>query len=338
MLFPWAADFAAKLGIPRLVLFHGISNFAACVGERVRLYEPRKKVSQRFALPDFTGEEAEQIRRRVKKLREIAWEAVKENMNRAIAPTNGRAQKHEILFTGRTSVKMMFSEDTNLKQKEENWNQLIKEKGLELINMEAKQSEEAVLLFCCLESTAFQPSFFNSYCILEFISHTCKMAFRVKSSGYFGVSNARTELWRCSKSIGTVPQHGAIFDIRVADGYGTTWWSKDGTKLGTLLSTPNLSACNAGFLVKSTDWGNNCYGTSIGLVVSLHILMISYGKDIIRREANMSRYRLSGNMEEFLKILIYDDAKIASILSLKAATDQGPIARRQVLVHIATVK
>ena len=46
----------------------------------------------------------------------------------------------------------------------------------------------------------------------------------------------------------------------------------------------------------------------------------------------------SGNMEEFLKILIYDDAKIASILSLKAATDQRPIARRQVLVHIATVK
>ena len=25
MLFPWAADFAAKLRIPRIVLFHGIS-------------------------------------------------------------------------------------------------------------------------------------------------------------------------------------------------------------------------------------------------------------------------------------------------------------------------
>lgn len=56
MLFPWAADFAAKLGIPRLVLFHGISNFAACAGECVRLYEPHKKVSQRFVLPDFRGD------------------------------------------------------------------------------------------------------------------------------------------------------------------------------------------------------------------------------------------------------------------------------------------
>uniref|UniRef100_A0A6N2LIP9 Uncharacterized protein n=1 Tax=Salix viminalis TaxID=40686 RepID=A0A6N2LIP9_SALVM len=46
----------------------------------------------------------------------------------------------------RTYVKMMFGEDSNLKLKDENWNQLIKEKGLELINMEAKQSKEAVLM------------------------------------------------------------------------------------------------------------------------------------------------------------------------------------------------
>ncbi|KAJ6370499.1 hypothetical protein OIU76_028725 [Salix suchowensis] len=35
----------------------------------------------------------------------------------------------------RTYVQMMFTEDSNLKQKDENWNQLIKEKGLELINV-----------------------------------------------------------------------------------------------------------------------------------------------------------------------------------------------------------
>ncbi|KAB5515836.1 hypothetical protein DKX38_026484 [Salix brachista] len=34
----------------------------------------------------------------------------------------------------RIYVKMMFGEDSNLKLKNENWNQLIKEKGLELIN------------------------------------------------------------------------------------------------------------------------------------------------------------------------------------------------------------
>ncbi|KAF9663199.1 hypothetical protein SADUNF_Sadunf17G0013500 [Salix dunnii] len=207
-------------------------------------------------------------------------------MNRAIAPTNGRAQKHEILFTGRTSVKMMFSEDTNLKQKEENWNQLIKEKGLELINMEAKQSEEAVLLLmgCRLLNilvcicariftlhTLLQEIFKNMYCLKldgkpgvkiyrNFYAEKKKV-----SNGVLAICvsklAAQPSLSLASILFGlsyggvrsTVPQHGAIFDIRVADGYGTTWWSKDGTKLGTLLSTPNLSACNAGFLVKSTD-------------------------------------------------------------------------------------
>uniref|UniRef100_A0A6N2MG81 Uncharacterized protein n=1 Tax=Salix viminalis TaxID=40686 RepID=A0A6N2MG81_SALVM len=80
MLFPWAADFAAKLGIPRIVLFHGIK----CV----RLYEPHKKVSQHFVLPDFPGEEAEEIRSRAKNLREIAREAVEEEELR---------RRHEIL-------------------------------------------------------------------------------------------------------------------------------------------------------------------------------------------------------------------------------------------------
>ncbi|KAJ6377746.1 hypothetical protein OIU78_028049 [Salix suchowensis] len=40
------------------------------------------------------------------------------------------------LHTNRTYEKMVFSDkDSDLKQKEENWNQLIKEKGLELINV-----------------------------------------------------------------------------------------------------------------------------------------------------------------------------------------------------------
>uniref|UniRef100_A0A6N2LBC3 Uncharacterized protein n=1 Tax=Salix viminalis TaxID=40686 RepID=A0A6N2LBC3_SALVM len=62
-MFPWAADSAANLE------FLGY-NFAACAGEC--------KVSQRFVLPDFPGEEAEEIRSRAKKLREIAREAAEE--------------------------------------------------------------------------------------------------------------------------------------------------------------------------------------------------------------------------------------------------------------------
>lgn len=33
----------------------------------------------------------------------------------------------------------------------------------------------------------------------------------------------------CWSNIHVVPQHGAVFEIRVADGYGARW-SKDGTK------------------------------------------------------------------------------------------------------------
>lgn len=34
----------------------------------------------------------------------------------------------------------------------------------------------------------------------------------------------------CWSNIHVVPQHGAVFEIRVADGYGARW-SKDGTKV-----------------------------------------------------------------------------------------------------------
>ncbi|KAJ6420525.1 hypothetical protein OIU84_027963, partial [Salix udensis] len=46
------------------------------------------------------------------------------------------ALHHSVKFGAlcRAYVKMMFTEDSKLKQKDENWNQLIKEKGLELIN------------------------------------------------------------------------------------------------------------------------------------------------------------------------------------------------------------
>jgi len=53
MFFPWATDSAAKFNVPRLV-FHGISLFALCAGEIVRLYEPYKNVSsdeEPFVLP-----------------------------------------------------------------------------------------------------------------------------------------------------------------------------------------------------------------------------------------------------------------------------------------------
>ncbi|KAJ6347174.1 hypothetical protein OIU76_003799 [Salix suchowensis] len=58
MFFPWATDAAAKFGIPRLV-FHGISNFALCAGECVRLYEPHKQVSsdsEPFVVPNLPGD------------------------------------------------------------------------------------------------------------------------------------------------------------------------------------------------------------------------------------------------------------------------------------------
>ncbi|XP_065871575.1 scopoletin glucosyltransferase-like [Euphorbia lathyris] len=58
MFFPWATDAAAKFGIPRLV-FHGVSFFALCAEECVRLYEPYKSVSsddEPFVIPNLPGE------------------------------------------------------------------------------------------------------------------------------------------------------------------------------------------------------------------------------------------------------------------------------------------
>ncbi|KAH7835863.1 hypothetical protein Vadar_030621 [Vaccinium darrowii] len=53
--FPWAAEAAAKFGIPRLV-FHGTSFFALCASENLRLYKPQREVSsddEPFSVPDL---------------------------------------------------------------------------------------------------------------------------------------------------------------------------------------------------------------------------------------------------------------------------------------------
>ncbi|GMP38379.1 hypothetical protein CsSME_00009638 [Camellia sinensis var. sinensis] len=55
MFFPWATDSAAKYGIPRLV-FHGISFFALCASESLRLYKPQTTVSsddEPFVVPNL---------------------------------------------------------------------------------------------------------------------------------------------------------------------------------------------------------------------------------------------------------------------------------------------
>ncbi|XP_065875728.1 scopoletin glucosyltransferase-like [Euphorbia lathyris] len=58
MFFPWATYAAAKFGISRLV-FHGVSLFALCAEECVRLYEPYKNVSsdvEPFVIPNLPEE------------------------------------------------------------------------------------------------------------------------------------------------------------------------------------------------------------------------------------------------------------------------------------------
>ncbi|XP_059652917.1 scopoletin glucosyltransferase-like [Cornus florida] len=58
MFFPWATDVAAKFSIPRIV-FHGISFFALCAGENMRLYKPQKNVSsdsKPFIVPNLPHE------------------------------------------------------------------------------------------------------------------------------------------------------------------------------------------------------------------------------------------------------------------------------------------
>ena len=58
VLFPWATDSAAMLGIPRLV-FHGTCFFALCAIECMELYEPYKNVSsdsECFVIPNLPGE------------------------------------------------------------------------------------------------------------------------------------------------------------------------------------------------------------------------------------------------------------------------------------------
>ncbi|KAE9447173.1 hypothetical protein C3L33_20934, partial [Rhododendron williamsianum] len=53
--FPWATEVAAKFNIPRLV-FHGISFFALCATENMRLYKPQREVSsddEPFLVPDL---------------------------------------------------------------------------------------------------------------------------------------------------------------------------------------------------------------------------------------------------------------------------------------------
>ncbi|CAL5378925.1 unnamed protein product [Camellia sinensis] len=58
MFFPWATDSAAKYGIPRLV-FHGISFFALCASESLRLYKPQTTVSsddEPFVVPNLPHE------------------------------------------------------------------------------------------------------------------------------------------------------------------------------------------------------------------------------------------------------------------------------------------
>ncbi|KAH7833158.1 hypothetical protein Vadar_003571 [Vaccinium darrowii] len=55
LFFPWAAEAAAKFGIPRLV-FHGTSFFALCASENLRLYKPQREVSsddEPFSVPDL---------------------------------------------------------------------------------------------------------------------------------------------------------------------------------------------------------------------------------------------------------------------------------------------
>ncbi|KAF7849356.1 hypothetical protein BT93_L0887 [Corymbia citriodora subsp. variegata] len=58
MFFPWATDVAQRLGVPRIV-FHGMSFFALCAMECIRLHEPHKIVSSDsdpFAIPNFPHE------------------------------------------------------------------------------------------------------------------------------------------------------------------------------------------------------------------------------------------------------------------------------------------
>ncbi|XP_057488096.1 scopoletin glucosyltransferase-like [Actinidia eriantha] len=55
MFFPWATEAAAKFGIPRLV-FHGMSLFALCAMENVRLHKPQRQVSsddEPFLVPNL---------------------------------------------------------------------------------------------------------------------------------------------------------------------------------------------------------------------------------------------------------------------------------------------
>ncbi|XP_061367899.1 scopoletin glucosyltransferase-like [Gastrolobium bilobum] len=58
LMFSWTTDSAAKFEIPRIV-FHGISFFALCAIECMRLYMPYNKVcsdSESFVIPNLPGE------------------------------------------------------------------------------------------------------------------------------------------------------------------------------------------------------------------------------------------------------------------------------------------
>ncbi|KAJ6741266.1 RNA-BINDING ASCH DOMAIN PROTEIN [Salix purpurea] len=240
---------------------------------------------------------------------------------------------------------MVFSDkDSDLKQKEENWNQLIKEKGLELINNSARkwvnvccgisylacfavriepgdlilvnkilvlkgedvhryasfskmlqaESLEKVLpgvktveegveiyrkfyteekemsigvLAVCVSKLAAQ-SYLSLASILfikgSTLTHGARaLAKHAERSGdrYWGIlgGNDSTKnrlamnvishlIASCRWSnIHVVPQHGAVFEIRVADGYGACW-SMDGTKAVEVPISKELSGKKSGFV------------------------------------------------------------------------------------------
>uniref|UniRef100_A0A6N2NGL3 Uncharacterized protein n=1 Tax=Salix viminalis TaxID=40686 RepID=A0A6N2NGL3_SALVM len=87
---------------------------------------------------------------------------------------------------------MMFGEDSNLKQKEENWNQLIKEKGLELINNSGRRCDS------CKQNCVWAKYFY--------LSPECSQMLQAESLKKVLPGVKTVEEGKPS----TVPQHGAV--------------------------------------------------------------------------------------------------------------------------------